>query len=223
MKNIIIPIFAIFVVLQSCTTPDNSIKPDEIAKEVFSPTELTGIIKMIQFADSIVCDKANTTDVNQAYHAYFESMETYIEKEDKFPDYGLVKDSVKFKFFESLDKEAVDAIWHISNNKRNLRYKDTTLTDVPLKSLGLNLSGNYLDYMEHIGKSDSVYYHFHLSMMVSGDISPATVLWFNGVHENYDFTIFKNRLWATVFLLRMGDSLDEKIERYLNEKNAATL
>jgi hypothetical protein len=217
MKRLTILIFAAFTVFQSCTQTDNLIKPDEIAKEVFSPAELDGIIKLIQFVDSVVCDKANTTDVNQAYHTYFESMETYIESEDKFPDYGLVKDSVKFNFLERMDKAAIDAIWRIDNKKKVIRYKDTFLTDVRMKSLEINLSGNYLDYIEEIGKSDSVYYHFHESIMVAGDIAPSIVLWFNGVHENFDFNIFKNRLWATVFLLRMGDPLDEKIERYLNE------
>ena len=110
MKLLLIPILIAFTILHSCTSPDNSIKPDEIANAIFSPIELAGITKMIQFVDSILCDKANTSDINQAYHAYFESMETYIEKENTFPDFGVVKDSVKFKFLESLDKAAIDAV-----------------------------------------------------------------------------------------------------------------
>src|SRR5690606_24630417 len=158
------------------------------------------------------------SDVNQAYHAYFESMETYVENGNNFPDYGLVKDTVKFQFLESLDKEAIDAIWRIDDRvRRVIKYKDTWLNNVRTKVLEYNVMGRYMEYLEEIGKSDSVYYHFHESMMVAGDIAPSIVLWFNGVHEDYDFTIFKNRLWATVFLLRMGDPMDEKIERYLNE------
>ena len=38
------------------------------------------------------------------------------------------------------------------------------------------------------------------------------------VNGEFDFTIPKNRLWATVFILAIEEPHDKKMERYLNQK-----
>jgi len=214
----IIPALTVLTMFLNCIPTNNKAVPDKTAKEIFNPSELEGIEKMIMFVDEIVLNNTNETDINQAYHTYFQNLETYITHDKMFP--AFVKDSVKFKFFERLNKEAVDAIWQINNHIKRVKYKDTTLTDVQITSLELNINGSYLDYLEQIGKSDSVYDDLNNCFRVCGDISPTAVCGFLIAYKDYDFKIFKNRLWATVFLLRMGDPLEEKVERYLKERNS---
>jgi hypothetical protein len=219
MKNLIIPILAVLAMLQSCSQAYNKLVADETAKTVFNPSELTGIEKTISFVDSIILDNKNATDINQGYHNYFDKLKTYISEGKMYP--VLVKDTVKFKFLESLDEEAFAAIWRMDDHVRKVKYKDTILTDLHVfKSLELNYKGKYMIYLKEIGKSDSLYNFIFISIQAAGDIPPTIVGWFPTHHQELDFNLFKDRLWATVFLLRLGDPLEERVERYLKEKNS---
>lgn len=193
--------------------------PDKTAKEIFNQTELKGIEEMIKYVDSKISENTNATDINQSYHAYFDKLETYISNGKMLP--ALLKDTTKFKFLETINKEAFSTIWRLDDYVKMVKCKDTTLTDLHgFKTLVLNYRGKYLNYLKEIGKSDSRYLDLYHSIEVAGDISPSTVGWFTAHHQEFDFTLFKNRLWATVFLLRMGDPLEERVERYLKEQNS---
>jgi hypothetical protein len=219
MKPIIIIILTAFVSLQISTAKNKKLKPDETAKEVFTSAELKGIVKMIHYVDEIIIEKTNIKDINQAYHAYFEQLRPYIEKGEMYP--ALEKDTVKFKFLESLDKEAFDAVWKMSNSVRRIKYKDIDLKNLDgFKTLKLNIDGSFMDYLARIGESDKKYKDTNKVIEISGDIGASHVIYFPANHSEYDFTTFKDRLWATVILLRMGDPLEEKVERYLRNKKA---
>ena len=216
MKNIVIPILVVLTILQSCTPTSNKFIADKTAKEIFNPAELKGIEKMISFVDSEIYDNTNTTDINQNYHTYFDKFKSYVANGKMFP--ALVKDTTKFKFLETIDKEVFAAIWRMDDYMKMVKYKDTTLTDLyGFKTLQLNYQGKYLNYLKEIGKSDKRYAEIYKNIEIAGDICPATFEWFPAHHQEFDFTSFKDRLWATVFLLRMGDPLEEKVERYLKE------
>jgi len=129
-----------------------------------------------------------------------------------------VKDTVKFKFLETLDEEAFAAIWRMADYLKMVKYKDTILTDLHgFKSLKLNTQGKYMIYLKETGKSDNWYAELHKSIDIAGDISPSFFTWFPMHQKEFDFTLFKNRLWAAVLLLRMGEPFDESVERYLKE------
>ena len=219
MKNLIIPVLTVLTIFQSCTSKNNDLVPDEAAQKIFTPTELTGIVEMVKFVDSKVSENENLTDINQIYHAYFDKLNSYVLEGKMFP--ALLKDTTKFKFLETIDKEAFSSIWKMDDYVRMVRYKDTTLTDLHgFKTLELNYQGKYLKYLKEVGESDHRYADLYKSIEISGDISPSTVAWFPAHHQEFDFSSFKDRLWATVFLLRMGDPLEEKVERYLKEQNS---
>ena len=217
MNNLIIPALAVLTILQSYTPANGKLVADETAKKIFNTTELKGIDKMISFVDSIILDNTNATDINQGYHAYFDKLKPYILEGKFYP--SLVKDSIKFKFLETLDEEAFAAIWRLDENVGKVRYKDTILTDLHgFKWLELNYQAKYLIYLKEIGKSDNWYAELFKSIEIAGDISPSFSTWFPMHHQEFDFTLFKNRLWAAVLLLRMGEPLEERVERYLKEK-----
>jgi len=83
MKKRIIPALTVLTMFLNCIPTNNKAVPDKTAKEIFNPSELEGIEKMIMFVDEIVLNNTNETDINQAYHTYFQNLETYITH-DKF-------------------------------------------------------------------------------------------------------------------------------------------
>ena len=113
----------------------------------------------------------------------------------------LLDDSAKFQFLETIDKDAFSAIWRKS------------LSHIPWESqcrkyLELNFEGKYKKYLQETGKSDDYYAGIYEDLNMSGDFSPATVAEFLKNHRELDFTLYKHRLWATVFLLRMAEPLE---------------
>lgn len=191
---------------------------DETAKTIFTSTELKGIEEMIKFVDDAIFDGVEATDINQAYHAFFDKLAQYLIEGDFLP--SLFKDSIKFKYLETIDKTAFDAIWRMDDYVRMIRYRDTILTDVHgYKTLQVNLVGKYLEYIKAIGKTDSFYEGLYNSFEIAGDMSASTYTWFPMHHQEFDFSLFKDRIWATVFLLWLGDPFDEKVESYLKGKN----
>lgn len=220
MKNLIIPVLIVLTVFQSCVPADKGLVPDETAQNIFTPTELKGLDEMIRFVDSKVAENKSLTDMNQVYQAYFDQFSSSVSGGKMFP--VLLKDSVKFRFLDTMGKESFSTVWKIDDYVPMVRYKDTTLTDLEgFMTLGINDQGKYLTYLKEIGKSDSLYSHLYKSIETAGDIPPSVVGWYPAQHKEIDFTLFKNRLWAAVFLLRMGDPLEERVEKYLKEKSLA--
>ncbi|TKG94385.1 hypothetical protein EYV94_13985 [Puteibacter caeruleilacunae] len=218
MKALFFQMMTAIILLAGCTINQSKIVVDKTAKEVFNQQELEGIIAMIQLVDKRVMEETNKTDINQAYHKYFEDM-IQKTKHTLDVDLTLIKDTVKFKFFDSLDRQAVQAIWSIDNHKEMIRTRDTILYDLHgYMSLGISPIGSYCTYMKKIGETDEKYRHYHNSISAAGDISPSLITYFPSKHLEYDFTLFKDRLWATVFLLRFGDPMEQKIERYLTQQ-----
>ena len=217
MKNILLLVLAIIALLQSCTPANKKNVPDDTARKIFNQTELAGIEKMIGFVDSIILVNTGATDINKGYHDYFEKLK--IDVSDGKMYLALVKDSVKFKFMETLDEEAFSAIWRMDDYVRRATYKDTILTDLhDFKMLELNLAGKYMIYLKETGKSDSRYDSLFKAIKAAGDIPASIAGWFPYHHHELDFNSYKDRLWATVFLLRLCDPFEERIERYLKEK-----
>ncbi len=218
MKNIIISIFAVLISIQCFAQSSEKLIIDETAKTIFTATELKGIGEMIRYVDDAVSNSVDATDINQAYHAFFDQLGEFVKKGEIYP--SLFKDSIKFEYLETIDKTAFDAIWRIDDSVRKIRYKDSILTDVHgFKILEINIQGKYLNYLKAIGKTDSYYESVYNTFEIAGDMPIATHAWFPMHHKEFDFSLFKDRLWATVLLLRFGDPIEEKVERYLKEKN----
>lgn len=203
-------ILAVLTVFQNFAPAGTKLIADDTARKIFSPEELNGIGKMISFVDSLIVGHTNVSDINEAYHAYFDT-------DEMFP--RLVKDSVKFSFLETIGKEAFDAIWVMDDYAEHIAYKDTILTDLhDFKTLGLNYRSKYRNYMEETGKTDSLHAVLHHSIEIAGDIPPSVYGSFSEDHRKCDFIRYKNRLWAAVFILRLEDPLEERVERYLGRK-----
>lgn len=193
MKYPILSILIVFILLQGCVSSRNYISPDETAKKIFTPTELEGIGQMIHFVDSIVSEKTGLTGINESYHAYFDKLTADFFNEKGFVP--LLNDTAKFKFFDTMESEAFSAFWI-----EGLEYINRSTQG--RKVVTLDIRGKYMKYLQETGKSDDPYAMVYELTYTSGTILSASVIvWFFRNYHELDFTVYKHRLWATVFLL----------------------
>ena len=115
------------VVFQCCTLVTNELKPDETAGKIFTPAELNGLTEMIKFVDNIVLTTEKAADINQSYHALFNRFDSLIAEGKMIP--GLVADSVKLRFLETIGDKAFAAVWKINETKNRGNGVDSTLAD----------------------------------------------------------------------------------------------
>lgn len=192
-------IYILLFILQGCNPATNKIIPDETATKIFTPTELEGISRMIHFVDSIVSEKTGLTDINESYRAYLTKLDTEIIHQKGLTP--LLDDTARFNFFETMDRDAFSAVWregieYINGNPQGRKH------------IGLNLEGKYMKYLQEIGKSDDRYAIIQRDIYMAGDVSPAITAWLLNNNHEIDFTIYKHRLWATIFLLRVGEPIE---------------
>ena len=117
-----------------------------------------------------------------------------------------------------MDTTAFNDIWRISTNIKMVRYQDTIYRDLEnFKTLNLRPVGNYMNYLKQLGETDEFFKSLHESIEVAGDLPASTAVYFPENHNEFDFNIPKNRLWATIYILRIEEPVDMKMKRYLNE------
>ncbi|MDA3880134.1 MAG: hypothetical protein PF436_07090 [Prolixibacteraceae bacterium] len=195
------------------------LKSDKYLNEIFSKDEVKEIEKMISYVDDIVIENTDNKNINQAYHQFLDKINQTIQDSSRF----LVpfEEEEKYEFLESLDSSIFNEFWYMGNHIRMSRYKDSIYKDLDnYKHLNLRPYGKYLDYLEKIGEDDEFYKSLKESLKVAGDLPASTAIWFPMNHKEFDFTIPKNRLWATIYILRIEEHHDKKMERYLKQKNS---
>ena len=124
----------------------------------------------------------------------------------------------KYEFLESLDKSAFDAIFIMDNSMERVKYKDTILTNLEnIKSLSMNIGGKYIKYIEKLAENNKYFKSFHDQLITVGDMSASFVTSFPLNHKEIDFNKLEYRLLASVYILRIEENINDKIERYLNQ------
>lgn len=190
------------------------LQSDKHLSEIFTDKELSEIDRMISYVDDMVVEKTGNRDVNEGYHQLLDK----IMGDSTF----LVpfEEEEKYKFLESLDSTVFNEFWYMGNHIRKAIYKDSIYEDLDnYKYLDLKHRGRYSDYLEKIGENDAYYRSVKETLDFAAGLAPSIVASFLKKHSEFDFTIPKNRLWATVFLLAIEESHDKKMERYLNQKD----
>lgn len=213
-KIIILPIFVLAIINISCQGSFN-VNSDDNIQNIFDKNEINDLNSIVKFVDKLILSKSNETDIELAYHDYFESLSETIKNDSKIP--SAFNEKEKYTFLESLDKSTFNEFFRIRTQLKNVRYKDTVLTNVDnVKLLKINLSGKFMIYLEKNGETDEFYKKLHESIEVAGDLPPSFATWFPLNHKDFDFQLTKNRLWAAVYLLRMEGLIEDKIEYYTN-------
>jgi len=187
------------------------LKSDKLLTETFNKKEIKGFESMVNYVDLMVLERTNVTDINKAYHSFFEEMSRTIKDSSKF----LVpfNDDVKYEFLENLDTSIFNDIWQIIIPKV-VKYHDTLYRDLEnLKYLELRSVSSYIEYLKKLGQTDEFFKNLHENIVLAGGMPASIAIWFPENHNKFDFTIPKNRLWAAIYILRIEESLEMKIER----------
>lgn len=194
----ILSILTIFILLTGCKSSNYHIEPDDVAKEIFTQKELTEIEKMILFTDSAVSAITGKKDFNESYHAFIEKLS--IDAFNGKPLTPLTCDSAKFDFLETINDDALSTIWRIGLANTNLSSKQ-------IKILDLN-PGKYFEYLRETAKTEKLYDKIYEEINRSFGLTPSVVAVFLKNHHEFDFSVYKHRLWATVFLLYIGEPIE---------------
>ena len=216
MKNLKPILFLAFVITLCSCQHRVDLRTDKLLTETFSKDEIQSFESMVDYVDKMVLAKTKETDIDKAYHQFFELMSQTIKDSSKFLVPFNEKD--KYDFLEQMDTTAFNDIWRISTNIKMVRYQDTIYRDLEnFKTLNLRPVGNYMNYLKQLGETDEFFKSLHESIEVAGDLPASTAVYFPENHNEFDFNIPKNRLWATIYILRIEEPVDMKMKRYLNE------
>lgn len=216
MKELKIILFLALTITAFSCQNKVGLETDNLLTETFNKNEIKGLELMVDYVDEIVLEKTNETDINKAYHLFFEKMSNVIKDSSKF----LIpfRENVKYEFLEKMDTSVFNAIWHMSTHTRAVKYQDTIYRDLEnFKTLNLKPVGDYMKYLEKLGETDEFFESLHKSINISGDMPAGTAVWFPDNHNKFDFDIPKNRLWAAIYILRIEEPSELKMKRYLNE------
>ena len=72
-----------------------------------------------------------------------------------------------------------------------------------------------MKYLKEKGMENDFFKSVHENIEIAGDISPVVFGTFLLKHRELNFGDSENRLWASVFILRMEDPMELKVKRYL--------
>jgi hypothetical protein len=213
-KNQILTVI-IMVLLSSACTQNQSLTTDKTISEIFTNEEINGLQRMLDYTDSIVVSKTKVENIENAYHEYLNLIAKSLKDSS---DILNIDEIEKYKFLESIDKSAFNAVFSMEYSIERARYKDTILTNLEnIKSLSLNIGGKYIEYLEKLGETDEFFKSLHDQLTNMGDMSASFVTSFPFNHNKIDFNRLEYRLLASVFILRMEENTNDKIERYLNQ------
>ena len=216
MKKIAFLLIIVLAIINISCQNRFTVKNDENIQNLFSEEEMTEINSIVRFVDNKMLSKSNQKNVDLAYHEYFELLSKKIKEDSLIP--SAFGEEERFSFLESLDENTFNEIFWIRNQLKKVRCKDTILTNIDnVRLLKLRSTGRFMDYLEITGQSDEFYKKLHEFIKIAGDIPSSIAIWFPMNHKQFDFKITKNRLWASVYLLRMEGQLDDKIEYYMNK------
>ncbi|MEG3659053.1 hypothetical protein V5097_16695 [Arenibacter palladensis] len=213
MKKIIIMVSFLLATSQLLSQKGIDLTSDKTLTKVFNETEIKGLESMIQYVDNMVLNRENETDINKAYHLFFEEIAQ--SKEYIVP----FEEIEKYKFLENLDSIQFATIWNFAYHTNMINTGDTIYRNLDkFKMLDIKPFSKYMDYLKVIGKDDSYFKYLQQEFEGAGNLMQDSSEWFQKNHTKFDFNIPKNRLWATVYILRIEETYEMKLDRYLKNK-----
>ena len=189
------------------------LKGDESISKIFNLSEIKGLESMVYYVDSMVVKERDEAKIDRAYHRFFDS----IAQSTKYQP--PLQENEKYQFLNSLDSIQFGAVWRYNTDSGIIRTRDTVYRNLDnFIELTIKPYGKYMDYLEEVGKQDPYFKKLHYHFEAVGNLSAGDYYWFLKNHSLFDFAIPKNRLWAVVFILRMEDTFEVKLDRYLSKE-----
>lgn len=191
-------------------------RADKDLCQIFNADEIESMASIINFVDSAVVSITKNNSKAEAYHDFFKIYGESLQKGKRIVPFIEIE---KYNFLESLDEGTFNAIWRFDTQIDRVKYKDTILTNVDyITCLTMNPQGRYMEYIKQIGKRDKRYKDLHDIIYAMGDISTSTGLW--TIHDEFDFGKVENRIFAAIYILKIEDTYETKLDRFFSGKNS---
>ncbi len=182
----------------------------------FTKAERLELSKIVSYVDGQVLLKNKYTDLNKAYHYYLDSV-YQLAKSGK-PKSISFDEQRKYEFLFSIDATLFNKIWKKSTSAKMVRTKDTTLYQPQnYITIDLNYKGQYMELLKELGNKNKYYQNLAENTLISGGFSPVIFSEFLISNKNFDFNTIEDRLWASIFLLTLEESVDMKVKRFVNK------
>ena len=192
---------------------ESDIYKDKLLNKYFNKTELIDFNLMINFVDSIVFKLTNEKEIDLAYHQYFDTLNQRLD----CCELGIDQNE-KYRFLFKLNSDLIEKIWRLESSTKEVRTKDTILYDlIDFPYIELNAMGNYLKYLQDLGKEDPFFKELSEIITVTGDMPPSVIAGFLHDNKKFDFSKMEYRLWGVIFILTLERSVENKVEIYLNQ------
>jgi len=182
----------------------------------FTKSERKELAKIIDYTDSIILSNNKYSDIDKAYHYYFDSIGSL---EIEAYDYKLaIDEEEKYSFLFNLDSTLFNKIWIKTITHSIVKTRDTTFYNpIHFVSININYKGEFVKMLEDFGEKNSYYQDLYSVITGFGDLPASYLYGFLYYNQKFDFNDIDNRLWASLFILTIEESIEMKVKRYLNK------
>ena len=206
IRNVIITCCVLLVACQN----NLHLKSDQYLTKIFTKNEISEIEKLISYVDNIIITQTGEKNINNAYHQFLNSVNQSIKDSIILVPIEINK---KYQFLESLDPVLLNDFFTLYNNTESFNVEDSNdENNYEDKYLNFNPTGRYMDYLDLVSSNDDFYKTLKESIVLAGDIPFGTMFYyFPQNHQSFDFTIPKNRLFVSLFVLRLEKMANKKL------------
>lgn len=216
MKKVVC-IFLIGIFLTGCQTEKSPLENDSFVKDIFSSKEIKSLDKLLTFVDKQVMLKSNKEKISEAYHAYFDSLQIYVERNemDKF----ALDEDIRTEIFQVLKNDGIFDEIFIEDIPTKAYLQGMEFENPEwLKRVEINFQGKYRELIRSLSQVDTAFKYVNESFEMFGDFSPSLAAGLVCNSENYDFSIERIRLFGAIFCLTREETMQTKYKKYLEGK-----
>lgn len=209
-------IFSSFFVLGSFAQMGFSLESDKDLAEFYSKKELKDLTELVAFVDGMVVEKTGGQQIEAAYHLYFEGAKKKVNAGKLSTP---LSEKEKYAFLEDMDQNVFNSIWVFEREFNMISYRDTILRNFSgIKMLRLKYDGRYSEYLLKVGESDAYYKSFVDLLRMVGNLSAAKAYQYPNIHDRFDYSLVKDRLFAAIFILNTEENIHIKLDNYFKRE-----
>ena len=197
MKILKIILLSNSILFQCSPAFETKLASDSTITKIFSTTEIENLSKILDFFEGQICsiEKVEIANTLGCYSSFFERMQKGAEDGEIPIDISFDQQKI---LYQNIDRSTFDEIWGFNKMWRHI-------SSDPLKSMGFNYDGKYVDFLGEYGKLNPIIYEYYDTYQQAGDISPSMVAGLVKNHQAYDISQVNIRLIIAIHYLTIND------------------
>ena len=209
--SLLIFIFSIFLIMQSCSDSQQKAKT---TADIFTPEELITIHEIVGYFDSIVSSKLpETTDIGLAYNQYLDSICPLMLKKGNIGLSGINARS-REKLFDKLNQDHLGEIFIVGDTLEyfSMDVKKKIKKYYPYYVV-LNSDGKYVDLLKSLSEENTFISNYYESIIEYEDLSPGCYGMILRDYDQLDFSDSDHRLLFIVNILHSNEQIKDRFRR----------